>query len=133
MLYGSSWISVQVNQTGLAAGTYSAVVTVSISKEGTISIPVTLTVSPVSAALTTSSGTVATLSWAPNAEIDLAGYRLYVGTTSGVYGAPISVGNVTTYTVANLQLGRTYYFAVSAVDTAGNESQKFGELTKSIY
>lgn len=133
ILYSSSQISVQVNPTGLAAGTYSGVVSVSVSRGGTVSIPVTLTVAPSSPTPPVSSTTAATLSWAANAETDLAGYRLYVGTTSGLYGPAIPLGNVTSYTVSNLQPGHTYYFALSAVDTAGNESQKSGELSKSIY
>jgi hypothetical protein len=69
-----------------------------------------------------------TLEWDPNTETDLAGYRIYVGTASGVYGAPIDVGLATTYTVTNLQSGHTYYFAVSARNAAGQESGKSNEV-----
>ncbi|MGD0885063.1 MAG: fibronectin type III domain-containing protein [Thermodesulfovibrionales bacterium] len=71
----------------------------------------------------------ATLTWIPpttNANgtplTDLAGYKIYYGTASGNYSQSISVGNVTTYTVSNLTAGATYYFAVTAYDTAGNQS-----------
>ena len=53
---------------------------------------------------------------------DLAGYRLYYGPNSGAYTASQAVGNQTTYTLSGLVGGQTYYFAVSALDTSGNES-----------
>ncbi|MBF0532546.1 MAG: fibronectin type III domain-containing protein [Candidatus Omnitrophica bacterium] len=53
-------------------------------------------------------------------------YRIYYGTAPGVYGAPIDVVNLTTYTVTGLDAGTAYYFAVSAVN-AGGESPKSDE------
>lgn len=53
---------------------------------------------------------------------DLGGYRLYYGTSSGVYTTMVDVGNVTAYTVSNLSQGEIYYFAVTAYDAGGNES-----------
>jgi membrane-bound inhibitor of C-type lysozyme len=65
----------------------------------------------------------ALVSWQANSEADLAGYRVYYGTASKTYTAsPINVGKTTQYTVNNLTSGTTYYFAVTAYDTAGNES-----------
>jgi len=78
----------------------------------------------------------AILSWALGTESDLAGYKVYVGTTSGTYnyaGSPFSAGKVTTYTISNLPIGQTYFFAISAFDTAGNNSALSPELNKSIY
>ncbi|MGH7258108.1 MAG: fibronectin type III domain-containing protein, partial [Nitrospiraceae bacterium] len=80
-----------------------------------------------------SSPTTATLTWSLNTDTDLAGYKVYVGTASGVYGAPIDVGKVTSYVVSNLQLGNTYYFTVTAYDVSSNESLHSGEVTKSCY
>jgi outer membrane lipoprotein-sorting protein len=81
----------------------------------------------------------ATLSWdAPttNADgtplTDLAGYRIYYGTSSGNYSQNINVGNVTTYTVDNLTEGATYYFTATAYDAAGNESEYSNEDSKTI-
>ena len=54
---------------------------------------------------------------------DLAGFIIYYGTTSGDYSQSIDVGNVTTYQVSNLTEGLTYYFAATAYDTSGNESE----------
>lgn len=66
--------------------------------------------------------TVIRLSWGANSETDLAGYRLRYGTVSGTYGSPISVGKVTSYDLAGLSSGTTYYFVVTAYDLSGNES-----------
>lgn len=61
---------------------------------------------------------------------DLAGFRLYYGERSPLsrqQATRIDVGTDTTHTVDSLAAG-TYYFAVSAVDTAGNESGLSSEL-----
>jgi hypothetical protein len=72
------------------------------------------------------------VAWDPNTESDLMGYKLYVGTSSGVYGAPIDVGNFTDYEVKNLEPGRTYYFSVTAYDLSGNESGFADEITNTM-
>lgn len=73
-----------------------------------------------------------TLIWDPNSESDLAGYKVYFGTTSRTYGAPIILGKVTTYTVTGLTPGVTYYFAVTAYNTAGLESGYSNEVSATI-
>ena len=65
------------------------------------------------------------LSWAANVD-DTVGYRVYYGIASGVYGNSENVGNTTGAIVAGLTNGTTYYFAVTALDAADNES---GEAT----
>ena len=78
----------------------------------------------------------AILTWRPNRESDLAGYKIYVGTSSGTYnfpGSPFRVDKVATYTVTNLQQKTTYFFAISAYDIAGNESPLSNEASKSIF
>src|SRR3954451_15782592 len=62
------------------------------------------------------------LAWNANTESDLAGYRVYYGTSSAVYTNNINVGNVTAYTVTGLNIGQPYYFAIKAYNTAGTES-----------
>ena len=74
----------------------------------------------------------ATLQWAANSESDLAGYKVYQGTTTGSYGPSIDVKNVTTYTVSNLQADMTYSFAITAYDLSGNESYPSDEVSKYI-
>jgi len=68
------------------------------------------------------------IAWDPNTEPDLAGYRLYYGTASGTYEEPIDTGNVTTYTLAGLTLGQTYFISVTALDTSNNESGYSNEV-----
>lgn len=70
------------------------------------------------------------VSWNPNTEPDLAGYRLYVGEASGQYGEPVDVGNVTGHVMEiTPEYGATYYFALTAYDTSGNESGYSDEAT----
>ena len=132
-------VAVVVNITGLAAGTYSTTVTINVDKGGSASIPVSLTVTPATttSSLTTTpstgTSTTASLSWSAVTNTDLAGYKVYVGTGSGVYGPPINVGNVTSYVVSNLIVGNTYYFAVTDYNTSGVESTPSNEVSKSIY
>ncbi|HMZ96100.1 MAG TPA: fibronectin type III domain-containing protein [Nitrospira sp.] len=99
-------------------------------------VPVTTTPTPTSSASSTAPKTAsATVSWNANTESDLAGYRIYVGTKSGSYGVvgPFEVTNGTSFTVPNLPLGATYFFAVSAFDKSGNESAKSAEVSKSLF
>lgn len=74
----------------------------------------------------------ATIGWTANTEPDLAGYRVYHGTTSGVYSEFVSLGTVTLYTWVGLVTGQTHYFAVAAYDTSGNESAKSLEVSKAL-
>jgi len=77
-----------------------------------------------------------TLTWAANREPDLAGYKIYIGTASGTYsypGSPFLTGKVTSYTVSDLPKGQTYCFAISAYDSAGNESVLSAEVSKSLF
>ena len=61
---------------------------------------------------------------------------MYYGTASGTYlqtrGAGIDAGASTNYTVTGLTSGKQYFFAVTAVDAAGQESPLSDEKTKSI-
>ena len=72
------------------------------------------------------------LNWDPSPDADLAGYNVYyqagssalpfsgTGATEG--NAPINAANTTSTTVAGLDPGSSYYFAVTAYNTAGVES-----------
>ncbi|MFQ5708035.1 MAG: Ig-like domain-containing protein [bacterium] len=63
-----------------------------------------------------------TLSWDPNTESDLSGYKVYYGTESRNYNTVIDIGNGTSYKINNLASGKTYYFALTAYDFSNNES-----------
>jgi hypothetical protein len=69
-----------------------------------------------------------TLAWNPNTGNNTAGYQLYYGSSSQTYNDVLSVGNHTNATVLGLTPGVTYYFAVSALDTAGLESPLSKEI-----
>jgi Purple acid Phosphatase, N-terminal domain len=71
------------------------------------------------------------LSWRPNSEPELAGYKVYYGGAPGSYGISITVGMQTTHTVTGLNAG-TYYFAVTAYDNSGNETGFSNEVSKTI-
>lgn len=73
--------------------------------------------------------------WNPNSETDLAGYKVYHGTESGNYLDEIDVGNVTTAEIYSLVKGTTYFFAVTAYNTEGVESDLSEEvsLTLELY
>jgi hypothetical protein len=123
----SSTLTTAVNTSGLAAGAYNGTITVSATGSSSQTVAVTLTVS----APTTSS---ATLTWAPNTESDLAGYKVYRATASGAYGAALAtipVGTLT-YQAMGLSASTTYFFVISAYDSAGNESSVSNEVSKSI-
>jgi fibronectin type 3 domain-containing protein len=68
--------------------------------------------------------------WDPNTETDLAGYKIYQGTSSGQYGPPVATlaVNNTSYEATGLQKGSTYFFAVAAFDISGNEGPLSAEL-----
>lgn len=82
----------------------------------------------------------ATLSWsAPSTRTDgsplsnLAGYRIRYGTSSGSYPNTIQLANpgLTTTVVPNLPPA-TWYFVLSAYDSAGFESAQTAPVTKTI-
>ena len=72
------------------------------------------------------------LAWGANTEPDVAGYQVYYGRTSGNYKYSIDVGNVTTYTLQGLKQGVTYYIALTAYDSADNESDISNEVSGTI-
>jgi hypothetical protein len=69
------------------------------------------------------------ISWLPNVEQDLTGYRVYYGTLSGVYSDTLDVGANTSYTITGLDSSLTYYFSVTAYDFSGNESNFSTEVS----
>ena len=78
----------------------------------------------------------ATLQWDDVPHPNIRGYRIYYGPDPDMYlqlpGQGVEVGRVTSHTITGLISGRRYYFAVTAVDEAGNESELSGQVFKDI-
>jgi hypothetical protein len=78
----------------------------------------------------------ATLSWGAPGDTDVTNYRVYYGTASGSYvqtfGSGVNVGNKRSFTATGLLSGQRYFFAVTAVDAAGNESAYSAEVSKVV-
>jgi hypothetical protein len=62
-----------------------------------------------------------TLRWDPNPD-SVLGYRVWWGTSSGQYNRTVDVGNQTSFQFEAPTPPTTYYFIVTAYDSAGHES-----------
>lgn len=91
--------------------------------------------------LTAAGANSVTLAWNPNTETNLAGYRLYWGTATRSYQFSNQVSAPATFVgtnwvqssntfnvVSNLDIGRKYYFAVTAFTSDGLESDYSEEV-----
>jgi fibronectin type 3 domain-containing protein len=83
------------------------------------------------AAAAASGGTVATLAWSEPTQnddgtplTDLVGYHVYVGPDASHLTSQVNIATAATtnYAISGLVSGTTYYFAVTAVNSAGQES-----------
>jgi PKD repeat protein len=77
----------------------------------------------------------ATLTWKDlvNNPEEVGGYRVYYGRSSGAYTRSFEAGKQMLYTVRNLEVGQTYYFAVQAYDnSSGRESPFSSEVSTTI-
>jgi hypothetical protein len=70
-----------------------------------------------------------TVAWDPNPEPEVAGYKIYFGTTPGSYTVSMNAGNITSMVISGLETGVTYYFAAVAYDSSGNESGFSNEIS----
>ena len=82
-------------------------------------------------------GTTVKIFWTLNSEPDFSHFLLYMGTRTDsmfTYGGEITL---TSKFISNLTAGITYFFAVSAVDESGNESERSSILqvvpTSAVY
>jgi fibronectin type 3 domain-containing protein len=67
-----------------------------------------------------------TLAWDPVSGV--SGYKLYQGGASRVYTNSINTGTATQEIISGLNVGATYYFAVTAYDSNGLESDYSSEI-----
>lgn len=72
------------------------------------------------------------LSWNPVSDSDLAGYRVYRGTSPGQLDDMLDVGNTTSTTLSGLTDCTTWYVSVRAYDTGGLESSSDSNLVKGL-
>jgi hypothetical protein len=63
------------------------------------------------------------LAWNADTDKTVTGYSVCSGTSSGALTTIQKVGNVTTATISSLTSGKTYYFAVTAYNSAGTSSK----------
>ena len=70
-----------------------------------------------------------TLSWNENPDSDVGGYKIYYGGESHLYTNVVDIGLVTRATTTNLAEGVTYYFAVTAYNRSGVESDFSDEFS----
>ena len=69
------------------------------------------------------------LAWNPNTEPDLAGYVVYYGTASNAYTKALDTGNNTSVRITGLAEDTEYFFALTAYDIYGNESDFSAEVS----
>jgi hypothetical protein len=73
-----------------------------------------------------------TLAWDKCTNADVVAYSLYWGVASRSYTNTLKLGDVSTGTISNLALGTTYFFAATATDRWGFESEFSNEVTYTI-
>ena len=116
-------------------GTYSSIVIRVSDGKATVSLPSFA----IQVSTTTTSGS-ATLSWTPPTRntdgstlTNLAGYRIYYGTSSGALNRTVQIANpgLSRYVVENLTAA-TWYFSVRSYSSSGQESTASNVASKQI-
>lgn len=72
------------------------------------------------------------LAWEPSPDADVTAYRLYWGGAAGTWTNHHALGNVTNAVFSDLTPGGRYYFVVTALNTAGLESDPSNEVSYSV-
>ena len=73
-----------------------------------------------------------TLVWNPSFDTNVSGYNIYYGVGSRAYTNVVDVGNVLTCTITGLVEGVTYYFAATAYNVLGMESDFSNECAYTV-
>ncbi len=74
----------------------------------------------------------AVVSWDPSTDANVAGYNVYYGPSSLNYTNMLAVGSATSLLASGLVEGATYYFAATAYDFTGVESDLSNEVTYTV-
>src|SRR5262249_30901180 len=133
-----------LNGSSSDASSTQTVASVAAALNGSSSAPSTRPVAGSSSSVKSSNVSTApkalTLSWSAPTDntdgsplVDLKGYKIRIGTSSGVYTQTVNLDNagLDRYVLDNLSAG-TYYFAISAYNSAGTESPLSGEITTTL-
>jgi fibronectin type 3 domain-containing protein len=74
------------------------------------------------------------LVWAPDTEIDLAGYNVYRREQGSATAGKINqeLVRVPSFRDTNVQPGHEYFYSVSAVDVRGNQSAPSAEASERV-
>jgi hypothetical protein len=72
------------------------------------------------------------LSWDSNTEPDVAGYRVYRSTAGAAFEKIADVNEIPAYSDHAVERGKTYRYAVTAMDKAGNESERSAVVEGSL-
>jgi predicted phage tail protein len=81
------------------------------------------------ASVATANAQVYSAVWDANTDPYTVGYRVFGGTSSGVYSWSVDAGNQTSATLPALPPGATYYFVVRAYNSAGQLGAPSNEAT----
>lgn len=121
------------SSSSVAATTSSKAPVSSSSSSSVAAVPLVFSKLQVQALRVTTEGSSAFLAWNPLPSAELNGYKLYYGSISGRYLQQRSVDKESqTVTLRALPVGMTYYFAVRAVNAAGDESDFSQEVAVTI-
>ena len=73
-----------------------------------------------------------TLAWTPSPDPSVVRYKVYYGTSHGVYDQVAVASNVTNVSISGLQEGVCYYFSATACNSAGSESEFSNEISHTV-
>src|SRR5882672_3757130 len=72
------------------------------------------------------------LVWNPSSDPNVVGYKIYYGGASHTYTNVVDVGSATNVTINGLVDGVTYYFAATAYNILGIESDYSSEVSYAV-